>query len=196
MKLTWIILTAVVLAAFVAVLLARKAFSADMTRAQTADRPSIYELTVNSLAGDPVDLETYRGHVTLVVNTASKCGLTPQYEGLEALHRALHERGFSVLGFPSNDFMGQEPGTAAEIASFCRTNYDVTFPLFAKASVKGDDRQEVFRRLTTELDEPTWNFTKYVVGKDGRVSARFGPRTTPDDPRLRAAIDEALAVPD
>jgi glutathione peroxidase len=194
MKMTWIIL-AIVLAALVVVgLMVRNAFSADMSRARPDTGPSIYDLQVTSLEGEDVDLGQYRGTVTLVVNTASKCGLTPQYEGLEALHRELADQGFSVLGFPANDFLGQEPGSAEEIIRFCTTNYNVTFPLFAKASVKGDERQEVFRRLTVELEEPTWNFTKYVVGKDGRVVARFGPRTDPGDPRLRDTIERALAA--
>ncbi|MEZ4386856.1 MAG: glutathione peroxidase [Candidatus Krumholzibacteriia bacterium] len=167
-----------------------------MTRAKGEAAASIYDLQATSLAGEAVDLGRYRGTVALVVNTASKCGLTPQYEGIEALYRELAPQGFTVLGFPSNDFMGQEPGTAAEIQSFCSVNYGVTFPLFAKASVKGGDRQPVYRVLTAELEEPTWNFTKYVVGKDGRVIARFGPRTPPDDPRLRDTIERALAAAD
>lgn len=194
MKMTWIILAIVLAALAVVGLLVRNAFSADMARAKQDASPSIYDLQVTSLDGQDVDLGQYRGQVTLVVNTASKCGLTPQYEGLEALHRELADQGFSVLGFPANDFLGQEPGSAEEIIRFCSTNYDVTFPLFAKASVKGDQRQEVFRRLTVELEEPTWNFTKYVVGKDGRVVARFGPRTEPGDPRLRDTIERALAT--
>lgn len=195
MKMTWITLAIVLGVVLVAgLLMARKAFSADMARATEAAAPSIYDLQLTSLAGEDVDLGQYRGTVTLVVNTASKCGLTPQYEGLEALHRELADQGFAVLGFPANDFMGQEPGSAEEIIRFCTSSYDVTFPLFAKASVKGDGRQEVFRRLTVELEEPTWNFTKYVVGKDGRVVARFGPRTAPDDPRLRDTIERALAA--
>lgn len=194
MKMTWIILAIVLAALAVVGLLVRNAFSADMARAKQDASPSIYDLQVTSLDGQDVDLGQYRGQVTLVVNTASKCGLTPQYEGLEALHRELADQGFSVLGFPANDFLGQEPGSAEEIIRFCSTNYDVTFPLFTKASVKGDQRQEVFRRLTVELEEPTWNFTKYVVGKDGRVVARFGPRTEPGDPRLRDTIERALAT--
>lgn len=195
MKMVWIIAAIVVVVVALGVSLwARTAFSADMTRATAAERPSVYELEIEGLTGEPVDLGQYRGRVTLVVNTASKCGLTPQYEGLEALHRELSGQGFSVLGFPSNDFMGQEPGNPEQIMRFCRNTYDVTFPLFAKMHVKGDERSEVFRRLTGELDEPTWNFTKYVVGKDGRVVARFGPRTKPDSPRLRDTIERAMAA--
>ena len=138
------------------------------------------------------------GQVALVVNLASKCGLTPQYEGLEALYRERKADGLVILGFPSNDFMGQEPGTAEEIREFCSTNYGVTFPLMAKIQVKGDGRNEIYNWLIAGgLEEPTWNFTKYLVGRDGKVIARFAPRTKPDDPELLAAIDAALqtAVP-
>jgi glutathione peroxidase len=156
---------------------------------------SFYDLSTRTLAGEPANLAAYRGQVALVVNTASKCGLTPQYAGLQALYVELAPRGFVVLGFPSNDFMGQEPGTPEEIRSFCDTNYHVTFPLFEKMKVKGDDRSEIYRWLTRGLEEPTWNFTKYLVGRDGRVVARFGPKTAPDDPDLRARIDDALKAP-
>jgi len=193
MKMTLILIIATLSILLVASLLVGRAFSANMTRATTEDGRSIYDLELASLAGETVDMTVYRGTVTLVVNTASKCGLTPQYEGLEALHRELSPQGFAVLGFPANDFLGQEPGSADEIARFCRKTYDVTFPLFAKSTVKGEDRSEVFRILAAELEEPTWNFTKYVVGKDGRVIARFGPRTKPDSPRLRDTIERALA---
>jgi len=193
MKMTLILIIATLSILLVAGLLVGRAFSANMTRATTEDGRSIYDLELVSLAGETVDMTVYRGTVTLVVNTASKCGLTPQYEGLEALHRELSPQGFAVLGFPANDFLGQEPGSADEIARFCRKTYDVTFPLFAKSTVKGEDRSEVFRILAAELEEPTWNFTKYVVGKDGRVIARFGPRTKPDSPRLRDTIERALA---
>ena len=156
---------------------------------------SFYDLSTRTLAGETVDLALYRGQVALVVNTASKCGLTPQYAGLQALYEALAPRGFVVLGFPSNDFMGQEPGTAAEIRTFCDTNYHVTFPLFEKTKVKGDDRGAIYRWLTRDLEEPTWNFTKYLIGRDGRVIARYGPKTPPDDRNLRARIDSALEAP-
>lgn len=155
---------------------------------------SLYDLPAQDLFGEAAPLETYRGKVALVVNVASKCGLTPQYEGLEALYRELAPRGFVVLGFPSNDFLGQEPGTPQEIRAFCDAKYGVTFPLFAKAPVKGDGKSEIYRFLTRELDEPTWNFTKYLVDRQGRVLQRFDPRTKPDDARLRQAIETALAA--
>jgi glutathione peroxidase len=194
MKMIWILVAAALVLVLVGGLWVGRAFSGGMTRASADDAASIYDLELTSLAGEPVAMSRYAGTVALVVNTASKCGLTPQYEGLEKLHRELEPEGFTVLGFPSNDFMGQEPGNPEEIMRFCRNTYDVTFPLFAKAKVTGDDRSEVFQRLAAELEEPTWNFTKYVVGKDGRVIARFGPRTSPDDPRLRHTIEQALAA--
>lgn len=161
-----------------------------------APEGSFFDLPATSLEGEPAPLSAWRGDVLLVVNTASKCGFTPQYAGLEKLYLSRKDRGFAVLGFPSNDFMQQEPGTPAEIRKFCTTKYDVTFPLFAKSDVKGDAKSEIYRFLTAGgLEEPSWNFTKYLVGRDGKVIARFGPRTTPEDPDLLKAIDAALAAP-
>lgn len=195
MKMTWMIAVLVAAAAVGLVALwAGRAFSSDMTRASGQSVASLYDLDAVSLDGQAVDLGQYRGRVALVVNTASKCGLTPQYEGLEKLYVELADQGFVVLGFPSGDFMGQEYDEAAAIREFCSVNYGVTFPLFARSHVKGKNRSEVFGLLTEELEEPTWNFTKYVVGKDGRVVARFGPRTAPDNPRLRDTIERALAA--
>ncbi|MGD9546262.1 MAG: glutathione peroxidase [Candidatus Krumholzibacteriia bacterium] len=153
----------------------------------------LWDLETRTLEGEPAPLDAYRGRVALVVNTASKCGLTPQYEGLEALYRELKDRGFVILGFPSNDFMGQEPGTAEEIRSFCTTRFQVSFPMFEKVKVKGEQKDPVYRHLTAGgLEDPTWNFTKFLVGKDGKVIARFAPKTAPDDPGLREAILAAL----
>ena len=195
MKMTWMIAVLVAAAAVALVAVwAGRAFSSDMTRASGQSVASLYDLDAVSLDGQAVDLGQYRGRVALVVNTASKCGLTPQYEGLEKLYVELADQGFVVLGFPSGDFMGQEYDEAAAIREFCSVNYGVTFPLFARSHVKGKNRSEVFGLLTEELEEPTWNFTKYVVGKDGRVVARFGPRTAPDNPRLRDTIERALAA--
>jgi glutathione peroxidase len=130
---------------------------------------SLYNLKTETLQGQPADLGAYRGKVTLVVNTASECGYTPQYEGLEALHKELSPKGFSVLGFPSNDFGGQEPGTAQQIAEFCRKNYGVTFPMFAKLSTRpGPGQSPIYAFLGTSGNLPAWNFSKYVIGKDGR----------------------------
>src|SRR5918993_1268750 len=155
---------------------------------------SFYDLKTQTLQGKPADLGMYRGKVTLVVNTASECGYTPQYEGLEQLHRELSGKGFSVLGFPSNDFGGQEPGTAQQIAEFCRRNYGVSFPMFAKLSTKpGPGQSPIYKFLGGTGNLPAWNFSKYVVGRDGKVAAFFPSAVTPDAPELRSAITKALA---
>jgi glutathione peroxidase len=154
---------------------------------------SFYELKTSSLLGEPADLGVYRGKVTLVVNVASACGYTPQYKGLEKLHRELSGKGFAVLGFPSNDFGGQEPGTAQEIATFCKLTYDVTFPMFAKLStVPGPRQSPIYKFLGATGNLPAWNFSKYVVGKDGKVVAFFPSEVTPEAPALRNAIAKAL----
>jgi glutathione peroxidase len=140
--------------------------------------------------------EAYGGQVLLVVNTASKCGLTPQYEGLEALHQKYGGKGFAVLGFPSNDFMGQEPGTEAEIQEFCTLTYGVKFPMFEKVVVRGSEATPLFRELAAATgDQPGWNFHKYLIGRDGAVVASFGSRTKPDAPEIIAAIEKAIAAP-
>jgi glutathione peroxidase len=155
---------------------------------------SLYDLKVTTLAGKPADLADYRGRVTLVVNVASQCGYTPQYAGLEKLYRELAPKGVVILGFPSNDFGGQEPGTAEEIGQFCQKNYGVTFPMFAKVVTKaGPDQSPVYAFLGESGMLPQWNFSKYVVDKDGKVEAFFPSRVTPDAPELRAAIEKALA---
>jgi glutathione peroxidase len=154
-----------------------------------------YGLKTRTLSGTPIDLAQFAGKVALVVNVASKCGLTPQYAGIEALYREFSDQGFVVLAFPSNDFLGQEPGTPAEIQEFCTTQYSVTFPLFEKVKVKGEHKCEVYRILTQELPEPDWNFTKYLVDAQGRVRYRFGPRVAPEDQELRRRIKELLAAP-
>src|SRR5687767_4248345 len=154
---------------------------------------SFYDVKTETLQGKPADLSAYRGTVTLVVNTASECGYTPQYEGLERLHKELSPKGFSVLGFPSNDFGGQEPGTAQQIAEFCRKNYGVTFPMFAKVSTRpGPGQSPVYAFLGRSGVLPKWNFAKYVIGKDGRVVATFPSDVTPESAVLRGAIMNAL----
>src|SRR5687768_1758653 len=158
-------------------------------------RPSFYDLKALSLDGKPADLAQYRGKVSLVVNVASKCGYTPQYEGLEKLQRQMKDKGFNVLGFPSNDFGGQEPGTAQEIATFCKLTYDVTFPMFEKVVTrKGTDQSPVYTFLGSSGNLPAWNFSKYVVDKQGRIVAFFTSQVTPEDPALRSAITKALAA--
>jgi glutathione peroxidase len=155
---------------------------------------SFYDLKTQTLDGAPADLTAYRGKVSLVVNVASKCGYTPQYEGLEKLHAELKNKGFNVLGFPSNDFGGQEPGTAAEIQTFCRLTYGVTFPMFEKVVTKpGPAQSPVYAFLGRSGALPAWNFSKYLVDKQGRVVAYFPSKVTPEAPELRTAIDKALA---
>ena len=156
---------------------------------------SFYDMKTQTLLGKPADLGDYRGKVTLVVNVASYCGYTPQYQGLERLHRDLSPKGFAVLGFPSNDFGEQEPGSPQEIADFCRRTYDVTFPMFAKVStMAGASQSPIYRFLGTSGNLPSWNFAKYVIGKDGKVAAFFPSDVTPEAPELRAAIAKALAA--
>jgi glutathione peroxidase len=155
---------------------------------------SFYDLTINALDGKPGNLAQYRGKVSLVVNVASKCGYTPQYAGLEKLQREMKGQAFNVLGFPSNDFGGQEPGTAQEIASFCKLTYDVTFPMFEKVVTKnGTGQSPIYTFLGATGNLPAWNFSKYVVNKKGQVVAFFPSNVTPEDPALRAAIAKAIA---
>ena len=154
-----------------------------------------HDLTMKSIAGEPVKLSTYKGKTCLVVNVASKCGFTPQYEGLEKLQREMKGKGFNVLGFPSNDFGGQEPGTAQEIATFCKLTYDVTFPMFEKVvTKKGPGQSPVYTFLGSTGNLPAWNFSKYVVDKNGKVVAFFPSEVTPESPELRNAIAKALAA--
>lgn len=156
---------------------------------------SLYDLKTETLEGKPADLGQYRGKVTLAVNVASACGFTPQYGPLQALHDELGARGFAVLGFPSNEFGGQEPGTAEEIGAFCERNYGVKFPMFAKLETKrGAGQSPVYAFLTKSGDEPNWNFCKFLVGKDGEVRGFFPSNVAPNDPELRKAIDEALSA--
>jgi glutathione peroxidase len=157
------------------------------------DPMSFFDLGTHTLDGKSQPLSAYRGKVLLVVNTASECGFTPQYGGLEKLHEQYAAKGFAVLGFPSNDFGEQEPGSADQIQAFCSTNYGVTFPLFEKVKTKGPEQSPVYAFLTKAHGEPRWNFHKYLVGKDGQVVAAFSSKVTPESPELRTAIDQALA---
>ena len=159
---------------------------------------TIYDQKINTLEGEPADLSQYKGKALLMVNVASKCGLTPQYEGLEQLHEKYGSRGFEVLGFPCNQFMGQEPGTAEEIREFCDTNYQVEFPLFEKIDVNGDNQHPIYAELEQQADaegeagDVKWNFEKFLVSPEGAVVARFRPQVTPDDPALVSAIEAQL----
>ena len=158
---------------------------------------AFHELTLHALDGEDLPLAPFKGLVVLVVNVASKCGLTPQYASLESLHQMYKAKGFSVLGLPCNQFAGQEPGSEREIQEFCSLNYGVSFPLSSKLEVNGPQRHSLYRLLAGEGAEYpgdiSWNFEKFLVGKDGRVLARFAPRTAPDDPALVQAIEKALA---
>lgn len=161
---------------------------------------TIYDVPVKTLLGEEASLREHAGEVLLVVNVASKCGLTPQYAGLEDLQHTYESQGFSVLGFPCNQFGGQEPGSAEEIATFCSATYGVTFPLYEKIDVNGAQRHPLYQELTTHADEDgiagdiQWNFEKFLIGKDGSVLARFRPRITPEDPAVVAAVEAALSA--
>ena len=172
---------------------------------------SIYDIPLNRIDGKPATLGEYKGDVILIVNVASQCGKTPQYEGLEALYKAKRAEGLAVLGFPCNQFGGQEPGTEGEIAEFCRTVYGVEFPMFSKLDVKGAEQHPLYkalteaqpkRQLSPAIASPKpvegdvrWNFEKFLVGRDGTVIGRYDPDVTPGDAVLTGAIDAALASP-
>ena len=159
---------------------------------------SLYDTPISALDGTPDRLAKEGGKATLMVNVASKCGLTPQYEGLERLQERYEDRGFSVLGFPCNQFLGQEPGTPEEIATFCSTTYGVTFPLFEKIDVNGDDRHPLYSELTQAPDaegysgDIRWTFEKFLVSADGKVVARFGPQVEPEAAEVTEAIERSL----
>jgi glutathione peroxidase len=153
---------------------------------------SVHEFTLNSIDGSPAPLSAYQGKVVLIVNVASRCGFTPQYAGLESLYEKYKDRGFVILGFPANNFGSQEPGTNEEIKTFCSSKYNVTFPMYSKISVKGDDQAPLYRFLTATGGEIQWNFTKFLVDKNGKVVARFEPKVTPESPDVAAAIEKAL----
>ncbi len=154
---------------------------------------SLYDLKTRTIDGQPADLSAYKGKVAVVVNTASACGFTPQYDGLEKLYSEFKAKGLVVLGFPSNEFGGQEPGTAEEIQSFCKLKYGVDFPMFEKVKTKGADKSEIYGFLTAKHGEPAWNFHKYLVGKDGRVRAAFKSGVRPESVEFRDAVTAALA---
>jgi glutathione peroxidase len=148
---------------------------------------NVYDFQATALDGKPVDLAQYRGKVLLIVNTASKCGFTPQYQGLENVYRELHGRGLEVLGFPCNQFGSQEPGTEEEIGAFCEKNYGVSFPMFAKVDVNGDQAHPLWKFLKGEApgvlgtEGIKWNFTKFLIGRDGKVAKRYAPTTKPEE---------------
>lgn len=159
---------------------------------------SVHEFTLKSIDGKTTPLANYKGKVVMIVNVASRCGYTPQYTQLEAVYAKYKDQGLVILGFPANNFMGQEPGTDEEIKTFCSTKYNVTFPLFSKISVKGDDKAPLYQFLTDKTVNPTtggeigWNFTKFLVDRNGKVIQRFDTKTKPDAPEVIAAIEAAL----
>lgn len=160
----------------------------------------LYDIEVETADGETVALDAYSGKVMLIVNTASKCGFTGQYEGLQALYDKYRSEGLVVLGFPANDFLSQEPGTNQEIQSFCKLNYGVTFPVFAKISVKGKNQHPLYHYLTSKETNPefggkiSWNFNKFIIDREGNVLARFGSRTKPESPELMARLEAAMAL--
>jgi glutathione peroxidase len=159
---------------------------------------NLLDIPLKDIDGKATSLKAYQGKVMLVVNVASRCGFTPQYKGLEALHRKFKDQGFTVLGFPSNDFGGQEPGTTAEIKEFCSTNFDVTFPMFDKVKVKGDGKHPLYAALTGQSSpfpgDVGWNFGKFLIGADGKILARFDSRVSPESADLISAVEKALAA--
>jgi glutathione peroxidase len=161
---------------------------------------NIYEHTLNTITGEEINFETYRGKVLLIVNTASRCGFTWQYAGLQKIYDKYKDQDFLVLGFPCNNFLGQEPGTEEEIITFCDVNYNVTFPLFQKVDVKGPTQCQLFAFLTSRKTNPsfsgkiTWNFNKFLIGKDGTILNRFGTKTNPESAEVDDAVRAALAV--
>ncbi len=170
----------------------------DFAPAAELKTKSVLEFKMKDIDGNDVKLRKFKGNVLLVVNTASKCGYTPQYEGLEAIFEKYGSQGFYVLGFPANNFGGQEPGTAAEIKDFCTSKYKVTFPMFAKISVKGDDQDPLYKFLTDKGTNPnfagdiTWNFNKFLIDKKGNIVARFSSKETPESESVTQAIEKYL----
>src|SRR5437868_2507514 len=160
---------------------------------------TVYDFTLNSIDGQPAPLSAYKGKVVLLVNVASRCGYTPQYTALESVYEKYKDRGFVIVGIPANNFGAQEPGTNAEIKTFCTTKYNVKFPMMSKVSVKGDDKTPLYQYLTDKSANPKTggdiqrNFTKFLIGADGQIVARFEPKTTPDSPEVTSAIEAALA---
>lgn len=153
---------------------------------------SVHEFTLKNIDGQPAPLAAYKGKVLLLVNVASKCGYTPQYTGLQALYDKYKGQGLVVIGFPANNFMGQEPGTDEEIKTFCSTKYNVTFPMYSKISVKGDDQAPLYKFLTEKSGDVRWNFTKFLVDGSGKVIQRFEPGVKPESPEMTSAIEKAL----
>lgn len=167
------------------------------TTPHTSAAKTVYEFTVKDIDGKDVPLSNYKGKVLLVVNVASRCGNTPQYKGLEKVYEQYKDRGLVILGFPANDFAGQEPGSNAEIKEFCSATYAVKFPMFSKISVKGDQAHPLYQWLISQSDDKSdvdWNFAKFLVGRDGQLLTRFKSRVKPEDPKVVSSIEAALGA--
>ena len=192
-------ITMIALAVVGATVLSIAALSRANDKTETATvTNSVYDFTLKDIDGKEASLAQYRGKVLLLVNVASRCGLTPQYEGLEKVYLKYKDRGLVILGFPANNFGGQEPGTNEEIKTFCSLKYNVTFPMFTKISVKGEDIHPLYKYLTDKQTDPEfageikWNFNKFLIGRDGKIIGRFEPPVKPESPEVTQAIDKAL----
>jgi glutathione peroxidase len=188
----------ILITVFIAIFVGAKAFAGKEKEKNSATSPLDFKM--KTIDGDVQNLSAYKGNVVLIVNVASKCGNTPQYQALQDLYGKYKDQGFIVLGFPANDFGAQEPGTDSQIREFCTANYGVTFPMFSKISVVGKEQHPLYAFLTSAKSDPqfagdiTWNFTKFLLDRDGRVIARFAPKTKPDTPEVVAAIEKVLAI--
>ncbi len=193
-----IIVILIVLGLAIAALAYRYGFILNPTPTEPPPQRSIYEFTMKDIDGNDVRLDTYRGKVVMIVNVASKCGYTPQYEGLENIYKKYKDRGFVVLGFPANNFLGQEPGSDADIKDFCRLTYGVSFPMFSKISVTGSDQHPLYTLLTSKRSDPEfggdikWNFNKFLLDRNGKVVARFATKELPESETVAAAIEKQL----
>jgi glutathione peroxidase len=192
-----IAIVVVVVFASIVFVQARKVLGQNVVKEPTTQPSgeSILDITMKDIDGKDVNLADYKGKVVMVVNVASKCGLTPQYEALEKLYKTYQDKGFVIIGFPANNFGGQEPGTNEQIKEFCTGKYNVTFPMMSKISVKGEDIHPLYKKLTTNGDfsgDIGWNFTKFLVDKSGNVYARFASKTKPDDAQVIEAIEKGL----
>ncbi len=170
------------------------------TPSEPVNAASVYDFMLKDIDGNDVKLDKYKGSVVMIVNTASRCGYTPQYEGLQKIYEKYKDRGFVVLGFPANNFMGQEPGTEKEIKDFCTLKYNVSFPMFSKISVTGSDQHPLYGYLTNKKTNPefggdiSWNFNKFIIGRDGKIVGRFGSKDKPEDLSVIAAIEQQLGT--
>jgi len=189
-----ILILMLILSAFLVVVRQNQSKAATMIQPQAN---SVYDFTVKTIDGQDKNLGDYKGKVLLIVNTASHCGFTPQYKGLEAIYQEFKDKGFEVLGFPANNFMGQEPGDNAQIKNFCELKFKTTFPLFSKISVKGQDTAPLYQYLTTQSGfngEVTWNFNKFLIDKNGKVVARFDSKIEPESEQITSQVKKTLSL--